>query len=121
LRCDSCAGIENYIVHRSGAAGKIALMPFIEAGDNRSPQHSDAGPSPTPTCISQCRQSFAPGTEEQDAQQAVAEDVPSLADEEVPLFELRAIDMKNEVQQRVEKAACIVSGEIRGRFNGDDD
>jgi len=39
----------------------------------------------------------------------------------MPLFELRMVDAKQKMQQRIEKASGIVSGEIRGRFNGDDD
>ena len=97
-------------MHRSGSSGKIALMPFIEAGNDRGPKHRDTGPRQSPTPSTDRRQSLAPGAEEQDAEQAVAEDMASLADEEMPLLELRMIDVKQEVQQRVEKAAGIVRG-----------
>lgn len=66
-------------------------MPFVEACDQRGSQHRQNRPAQSPLCAHHDRQSFAPGAEQQNAQQAVTENVSALADEEVPMLEVGVV------------------------------
>src|SRR5579885_188697 len=79
LRRNSGARVEDYIVVSSRATGKVALVPFVQRGNESSSENRDVGPAngPLSTVLQwQCR---APGSKQEDAQKSVSEDVATLA------------------------------------------
>lgn len=96
-------------------------MPLVKTGYQRGSKHRDARPPRRPLWISECRQSFAPRAEQENAQQSVAEDVAALADVEMPVLEAIPVHPEEKMQYGIKDAAGVVSGEIRSRFNGNDD
>jgi len=67
------------------------------------------------------RQGLAPGAEEKEAQEAVAEDMSSLTDVNVPVLETSMVETEKKMQQRIENAAGGICGEIASGLDGDDD
>ncbi len=94
-------------------------MPLVKTGDKRRHQHRDAGPAHRPQRISLCRESFAPGAKRQDTENAVADYVPTFADEKVPVFEALPIHAEEAMQERIENPAGIVGRQHGGGFNSD--
>src|SRR3974377_1132966 len=102
LRRDPCAGIEHPVWPAPRARWQEALMPLVEAGDQRRSQYCDAGPAKSPFCMRHGGQGLPPGPEQEDAQQAIAEDMPSFTDEEMPILKLITVESKQEMKKRVE-------------------
>lgn len=121
LCSDSRAGVERHVVNVSGAGGDKTLVPFVQARYQGGSEHCDVGPAQSPSRATGDRQRLTPGAEEQEAEQAVPEDVAAFANEEVPAQEVRPVQAEQEMQQRIEKPAGVVSGEPRGGLDGDDD
>ena len=104
-----------------GARRQVALVPFIEASHQRCSQHGDIGPPKRPAGVARRRQRLAPGAEKQNAQQAVTENVPAFANEEVQLLEAGVIHPKQKMKQRIEKKAGVVRGKYSARLNRNND
>ena len=122
LDADAGARVEDDVPHAAGARRQKALVPLVETGHQRGPQHCDIPPAEGPLGISEGGQGFSPRAEQKNAEQAVAEDVSALAHVEVPVLEVLRIDMPNrKCSSGIEKAAGVVGGEICGRFDRDDD
>ena len=83
-------------------------MPLIEAGDDSRSQCCNRRPSNGPSCAAGGRQSFAPCTEKQYAQQPIAENVSGFSQERVIWFKARIINAENKVQERIQEAARIL-------------
>src|SRR5215469_4229781 len=96
-------------------------MPFVETGDQKCSQHRDRRPAESPSRATVGRQGFPPGAEQKNAQQTVAEDMSTLAQEKVQRFEAGVVDAEQRVEQRVEKAAGVVRREIGGGLNRNND
>jgi hypothetical protein len=121
LRCDPCAGIEDYVLPSPRAGGDIALVPFVEAGDECSSEDRDGGPAWNPFRAAHRGQGCAPGAEEQSAENCVSDDVAAFANVKVPGFETQAIDPEKKMQDGIKDAAGVVRRQQRARFDGDDD
>lgn len=121
MRRDSGAGVEHHVLPSSRAGRNEALMPFVEAGHERSSEDRDGGPTGNPFCAAHRRQCRAPGAEEQSAENGVADDVAALANVEVPGLEAQAIDAKKKVQDGIKNAAGVMRRQQGARFDGDDD
>ena len=63
----------------------------------------------------------APRPEQEEAQQAVTDNVARFAQNVVPWLELRVVDAEQEMKDRVHDPAGLMRGEIRARFDGNDD
>ena len=96
-------------------------MPFVEAGYNRGSQDGDGRPARRPFSVVHCGQSGAPGAEEQDAEDGVADDVASLANVEVPVIKSLPVHAEKKMQQGVENSAGVPGRQQGGGFDGDDD
>src|SRR5579864_9450830 len=60
--CGDCGtSVEKNVPWRAGAGGKIALMPFVETGDNGGSRDCHARPAQGPFQVFDRRKSFAPG------------------------------------------------------------
>jgi hypothetical protein len=121
LRSDSGTSVEDYIMNGPRARRDEALVPFVEACYQCRAQHSDVGPAERPTDTIRHRQSLTPRAKQQDAEQAIAEDVSAFADEEVPVLKLLPIQTKEVMQYGIENAAGVVSGQPIGRLDRDHD
>lgn len=95
-------------------------MPLVEAGYERGSEKRERRPSQRPICKAHRSERCAPGAKKQNAQDRVADDMASLAHVEVPILKMFPIEVEKKMQQRVKKPACIVGGEQRAGFNGDD-
>ena len=95
-------------------------MPFIEAGDQESPEHCEACPTNGPLARLR-RQSFSPGAEQEETQQGVTDDVTGLAQKVMPGLEMGRVDAEEEMKNRIQNMAGVLSGEVGRGFNGDDD
>ena len=84
LRSHSRDAVENDISHRPRARRKERLMPFIQARHERSHQNRVQAPGPGPSWIPTGRNGGAPRAKQQDAEDAVPNHVPTLAQEKVP-------------------------------------
>jgi len=120
LGCDPRTGIQNHIVNRPRAARQIALMPFIEAGDEGCSEHRNVGPAERPSRIGRRRQSFAPRPEKKNAEEAIAEHMSGLADEEVVPLKAREVHPEKKVKKWIKEAAGVLRGQIGRRLNSDD-
>ena len=96
-------------------------MPLIQSGDEGGSHDGDARPAQLPFHIFHRGQSCAPSAKQQDAKNAITDDVASFANVEMPAFEAESVDSEEKMQQGVEDAACVVGGKPCGRFDGDDD
>ena len=76
-------------------------MPLIETGNECSSQNCHRCPPGCPPHIPHRGQGCAPCAKKQDAQDGVADDVASFANEEVPLLEVRQVHTENEMQQGI--------------------
>ena len=95
-------------------------MPLIEAGHDQGSNHSEASPTDRPPRVVQGER-FAPRSEQQDAQQSVAEHMPSLAHVEVPMLEAGMAKTEQIVKQGKENPAGVMRREPFRRFDRDDD
>jgi hypothetical protein len=121
LRRKACARVESHVLPSSGPRRDKALVPLVETGYERGPQKSDGSPPQRPIRIVHRGQSCAPRAKKQDAQDGVADDVPSLAHVEVPILKAFPVEAEQKMQQRKKNSACIMSREQRAGFDGDDD
>src|SRR5579863_172509 len=96
-------------------------MPLVKTGHQSGPEHGDTRPAESPFCVAHDRQRFAPGAEQQDAEQSVTEYVAALADVDVPVLEAGVIQAEQEMQNGIENAAGVVGGKVRAGLNGNDD
>jgi len=96
-------------------------VPFVKTGNECGSQKRDDCPTRGPFHVAHGRQSGAPGAEEQDTQNRVADNVAGLADVEVPMMKLLPVQSKEKMQKRIKNPAGIVGGEQRARFDSDDD
>lgn len=121
LRHDGRQSIEHGILPSASAGRKEGLMPFVEARYNRRSKHSDPGPAKGPLGMAGPGQGFAPGTKEEEAQQSIADNVPSLAEKMMKRSELSSCDSEQIMEKRIKKSARIIRRKIRGRLNANDD
>ena len=115
---DSGGGVKDDILPASGAGGQESLVPFIEAGDQESPEHCEACPTKGPLARFR-RQGFSPGTDQEKTQQGVPDDVTGLTQNVMPGFEMGLVYAEQEMKNRVQDVAGVLAGEVRRRFNGD--
>jgi len=120
LGCDSSGGIKHHILPASGAGGKESLMPFVEAGDQESPEHCEACPTNGPLARLR-RQSFSPGAEQEETQQGVTDDVAGLAQKVMPGLEVGRVDAEEEMKNWIQDMAGVLSGEVGRGFDSNDD
>jgi len=120
LGCDSSGGIKDYILPASGAGGQESLVPFVQAGDQQSPEHREACPTNGPLARFG-RQGFSPGAEQEETQQGITDDVTGLAENVMPGFEMALVYAEEEMKNRVENMTGVLAGEVGRGFNGDDD
>ena len=119
LRSQTGASVENYILPASSSGWKEALVPFVETGDENGSKNCDRCPTRRPLRVVHRRQRRAPGAEEQNAQDGVADDVAGFADEEVPNFEMIPVHAKQKMQQRIENPAGVVRRKQGAGLDGD--
>lgn len=96
-------------------------MPLICACHQGCPQYGNVRPALCPARIARRWQRLSPRAEQKYAQQAVAKNVPTLAEVEVQVLESRVINFEKEMQQRIQDTARIVRRKPRGGFNRNDD
>ena len=96
-------------------------MPLVKAGNQSGSQQRHAGPAYGPLRITLRGERRVPGAEQEDAQQAVSENMATFADEKVDVLEAEMADSEKVVQQRIQNAAGIVRGKPRARFDRNDD
>ena len=118
---DSGARIQNHVVDGARSARQIALMPFIEARDERCSEHRYVTPAECPSRIGWDRKRFAPCPEKKNAEETIAEYMSGLADENVVRLKARVVDPEQKMKKRIEKAAGVLRGQIGRRLDGDDD
>ena len=95
-------------------AGKIALVPFVQARDQGSHEKGNSCPLHRPSAAREW-ESIPPGTEQKPAEREVADEVAGLTNEEVPHGEVGAVHSEQEVQGHVQNARGIFGrGEVRG-------
>src|SRR5581483_10973434 len=121
LRADSSTGIEYYVLPASRAGGQIALMPFVETGDEQGSKHRDPRPAQRPVRISALGQRVPPGAKQKNAEHGVSDNMPALANVVMPYLEPGVIDSEQEMQQRIEEAAGVMRGKIGRRLDHNDD
>ena len=121
LNADSGARVEHYVLPSSSARRQKALVPFVQARDQGGSEHCNASPSQSPLRIAARRQRLPPRSKKENTQQAVADDVPSFTDVEVPRFESGTINAKEKMNDRIKEPTGVVRGEIRRRFDRNDD
>ena len=121
LRSDPRTGVEDNVANTTCARGNKALVPFVQASYQGCTEHRDVRPAKSPSCASCDGQRLTPGAEQQDTEQAVPEYVAAFANEEVPMLEMLPVQAEQEMQQRIENPAGVVSGERRTGLDGDDD
>jgi len=96
-------------------------VPLVEAGDESGPENCDGRPARRPRHVAHRRQAGAPGAKKQDTQDAIANYMAGLADEEVPNLEPLPVHAEEKMQHGIKDAAGIAGGKQRRRFNGDED
>jgi hypothetical protein len=121
LNADSGASVEHHVLPSSSARRQKALVPFVESRDQCGSEYGEASPSQSPFGIAACRERLPPRPEKENTQQGIAYDVSCLSNKEVPRFESRAIDSKEKMDDRVKEPTRVVRGQVRRRFDGDDD
>ena len=118
LGCDSSGGVKDHILPASGAGGQESLVPFVQAGDQQSPDHGEACPTKGP--LARFRgQSFSPGAEQEKTQQGITDDVTGLAQKVMPGLEMGRVDAEEEMKNRIQDMAGVLSGEVSRGFNRD--
>ena len=78
-------------------------MPLVESGYHSGSQDSEGRPPHRPLRVPHRRQSFAPRSEEEEAQEGVAENVAALTNVEVPVFEASMAETEQKMQQGIEE------------------
>lgn len=95
-------------------------MPFVEAGNQQSAEHCKRSPPKAPPA--RChRQSLSPGAKKEEAQQRVTDHMAGFAEQVMPRLKLSRPHTEQEMKNRVKDVASVLSGEVGGGFNGDDD
>ena len=89
------------------------MMPLVQAGYECGAEYREIGPAEGPLRMAGHRQRLAPRAKQEEAQQAIADDVPGFAKGIIKRLEVRLSDPEQVVQQRIQKAAGIVRREIR--------
>ena len=96
-------------------------MPFVEASYQGRSKDSNACPAERPLRSSGRSQGAPKCPEQQNAKQAVTEDVSGLANVVMPDLECWMVHAEEEVQQRIQNPAGIGGRKIGRRFDRDDD
>ena len=120
LGCDGCGRVQHHVLPTPRTGRNEALVPFVQAGDERGPEDCDIGPVKAPWGISRLRQGRAPRPEQEETQQTVTDNVAGFAHNVVPWLELRVVDAEQEMKNRVQDAAGLMRRKIRARFDGND-
>jgi len=94
-------------------------VPLVEAGHDRSPENRDGSPTHGPPGVVR-GQGFAPGAEEQRAQNRVADHMTALANIKVPVFKSLPVHAEEKMQQWIKNSAGVMGREQSTGLNGND-
>jgi hypothetical protein len=108
LRCDSTTGIENHILPSSRAGWDEGLVPFIKARHEGCPEDRNRRPAQCPIRTIRAGQCSFPRAEKQNAEDAVPDHMPGLANVEMPNAKVFPIHAKKKMKDRRENPAGVV-------------
>lgn len=114
MRDDASRCVEDNVLPAAGAGGKKTLVPLVQAGYEGGAEHGEIGPAEGPLQVVGLRQRLAPCSKQEEAQQAIADDVAGFAKGKIKRLKVRLTDPKQVVQQRIQKSASVVRRQIRG-------
>src|SRR5207249_748709 len=104
--CNECgSAVEQNVLQRSGATGKVELVPLVEGGNQGSHEERNSCPLDCPGDAK--REGGAPGAKEQKAQGEVTHKVTGFADDMLPERKFGPSHTEQEMQYRIEKAAGV--------------
>ena len=114
--------IERYVVDGAGAAGQEVLMDFICAGDQQGARESEGQRSRDQwIAIESGARGEQPGADEEDAEDAVSDEVAAFAEPEIKPLELHIGDADMQGQQRSpDHRESMRGAHGSGGFGGDD-
>src|SRR5258708_456802 len=108
LRPQSRARVQDDILYSARARRQKALVPLVETRYESRAKDRNVCPAKSPFRVIHHRQSGSPGAKKQKTQNRVTDDVPALANIEMPVLKAEPVHGEEEMQHRIQNPAGIV-------------
>src|SRR5258708_2245784 len=102
------ARAEEHILHSARARGQNSLAPLVESGHESRAKDRNVCPAKSPFRVIHHRQSGSPGAKQQNTQNRVTDDVPALANIEMPVLKAEPVHAEEEMEDRIQNPAGVV-------------